>query len=115
MTRSLGRCYPDRRLIRIARFVLEESEDLFQEVLCHEAAHVAAYHLHGQTIRPHGREWKALIQMAGYPPSVRYKGVPLSKVPLRPRKKRPANSILESLRDEVLRRVRALAFSKRSP
>ncbi len=108
MTRSLGRCYPDRKLIRVARFVLDESEDLFQEVLCHEAAHVAAYHLHGRTIRPHGREWKALIQMAGYPPSARYQGASRYKPPPRARRKRPANSILESLRAELSRRVRAL-------
>jgi SprT protein len=113
MTRSLGRCYPDRKLIRIARFVLDESEVVFQEVLCHEAAHVAAFHLHGQTIRPHGREWKTLIQIAGYPPSARYKGPFLSRVPPRARRKRPANSLLESFRAGLLSKVRSLAFSKR--
>ena len=113
MTRSLGRCYPDRKLIRIARFVLEESEDLFREVLCHEAAHVAAYHLHGKSIRPHGREWKDLIQAAGYPTSARYRGTSLSRVPPRNPRRHPANSILESLRAELLIRVRSLAFSKR--
>lgn len=113
MTRSLGRCYPDRKLIRLARFVLEHSEDLFQEVLCHEAAHLAAYELHGRSIRPHGPEWKALIQMAGYPPSVRYKGVPLSRLPPTAHSRRPSKSILGSLRTELMSRVRALAFSKR--
>jgi len=112
MTRSLGRCYPDRQLIRIAKYVLEHSEDLFQEVLCHEAAHVAAHELHGRSIRPHGPEWKTLIQMAGYPPTVRYKGVPLSRLPQRARRKRPSSSILESLRVGLMNRVRALAFSK---
>ena len=104
MTRSLGRCYPDRKLIRIARFVQKESEDLFQEVLCHEAAHVVAYHLHGKSIRAHGREWKALIQKAGYPPSARYKGALLSSAPQKARRKLPA---------EILGKIRSLAFSKR--
>ncbi len=47
MTRSLGRCYPERKLIRIAQFVAEGPKELFLEVLCHEAAHLAAYELHG--------------------------------------------------------------------
>lgn len=114
MIRSLGRCYPDRRLIRIARFVLEESEDLFQEVLCHEAAHVVAYHLHGHAIRPHGREWKALVQMAGYPPSARYSEASLSRVPPRVRRKRPKRSILDKLRTEIASRIRAIALTIRS-
>ena len=74
MTRSLGRCYPDQKLIRIAQFVLDQSKELFQEVLCHEAAHLAAYEIHGRTIRPHGPEWKVLIQQAGYEPKVKLSG-----------------------------------------
>jgi predicted SprT family Zn-dependent metalloprotease len=74
MTRSLGRCYPDRKLIRIAEFVVEESQELFRKVLCHEVAHLAAYELHGNSIRPHGREWKVLMQQAGYSPSVKFTG-----------------------------------------
>ena len=116
MTRSLGRCYADRQLIRIARFVLEESEDLFREVLCHEAAHVAANHLHGRSIRPHGRQWKALLQQAGYPPSARYKDPALAKRP-KPRtpRKRRKKTLLETLSAEIAHQIRALAFSKRSP
>lgn len=105
MTRSLGRCYPDRKLIRIARFVLDDSDDLFQEVLCHEAAHLAAYHLHGKSIRPHGNEWKSLMLQAGYPPSVRFKESRLQHMPPPPksRARRPAGkrwiqSVLTDLR-----------------
>jgi hypothetical protein len=103
MTRSLGRCYPDRNLIRIAKFVLEDSDALVQEVLCHEAAHLAAHHLHGGSIRPHGPEWKALILMAGYPPTVRFKLESVPRSPVRARKRRTLVSIIESLRKEILR------------
>lgn len=114
MTRSLGRCYPDRRLIRIANFVRQESDVLLQEVLCHEAAHVAAYYLHGKSIRPHGREWKALMLEAGYPTSARYKGSALSKLPQKTTRRRSAQSILDILRTEILSQLRSLALPKNS-
>lgn len=105
MTRSLGRCYPERNLIRIAQFVLEDSDALVQEVLCHEAAHLAAYHLHGTSIRPHGPEWKALMLAAGYPPTVRFRRVDLFAPPARPPKRGRIGSTLRNLRQEILRRL----------
>ncbi len=47
LTRSLGRCYPERRLIRLAAFLEESENALLEEVLCHELAHLAACELHG--------------------------------------------------------------------
>jgi hypothetical protein len=38
LTRSLGRCYPDRRLIRISAQLESTRDGLLQEVLCHEMA-----------------------------------------------------------------------------
>ena len=82
LTRSLGRCYPDRRLIRIAAYVAQpkNGESLLHEVLCHELAHLAARELHGARIRlrlratagqvrRHGPEWKRFMGAAGYNPS----------------------------------------------
>ena len=118
MTRSLGRCYPDRKLIRIARFVLDDSEDLFHEVLCHEAAHLAAYHLHGKSIRPHGYEWKSLMQQAGYPPSVRFKESRLQHLPpsprrrvRRPKRKRWIRSVLEELQSALAVHTKSSALN----
>lgn len=105
MTRSLGRCYPERKLIRIAQFVREESDALVQEVLCHEAAHVAAHHLYGSSIRPHGPEWKELMQRAGFPPSVRYNRVALFAPPTRSPKRGRIASTLSNLRKKILRRL----------
>ena len=101
MSRSLGRCYPDRKLIRIAHFVLEESDALVQEVLCHEAAHVAAHYLYGSSIRPHGPEWKALMQQAGFPPSVRYGREIFYRPPACARKRGKIGSILRNLRTKI--------------
>lgn len=121
MTRSLGRCYPDRNLIRIAIFVLDESDKLFEEVLCHEAAHLAAYHLHGKSIRPHGYEWKALVQQAGYAPAVRFKESRLQRTTpprkrraRRPTRKRWIHSVLEEIQRALAGQAKTAAFKRRS-
>jgi SprT protein len=71
MTRSLGRTQPASKLIRLNALLQTKLNYLLEEVLCHELAHVAAYHLHGRSIRPHGPEWKALVRAAGFEPRVR--------------------------------------------
>ncbi len=71
LTRSLGRCYPERRLIRLAAYLNEAPSGLVEEVLCHELAHLAARELHGNRIRPHGPEWKALMRDAGFEPKTK--------------------------------------------
>jgi predicted SprT family Zn-dependent metalloprotease len=78
MTRSLGRCDPTRRTIRISRLVADAGDELLREVLCHEAAHVAAVELHGPRVRPHGAEWKGLMRLAGLPPRAR---IPIDELP----------------------------------
>jgi predicted SprT family Zn-dependent metalloprotease len=88
MTRSLGRCYPDRRLIRIAAFVGEGDRGLLDEVLCHELAHLAARERHGERIRPHGPEWKALMRAAGFNPRARLPAPPNAPKRKPPRRRR---------------------------
>jgi len=68
---SLGRCSPDRNEIRIAAFVADSPDRLLNEVLCHEAAHAVAHELHGPRIRPHGSEWRGLMECAGFEPRAR--------------------------------------------
>ena len=63
---SFGRCAPRSKEIRLAAFLLTGPRSLFREVLCHEAAHAAAYELHGAVRRPHGPEWRALMEAAGF-------------------------------------------------
>ena len=47
MSRSLGRCMPSKGRIRLNRRLAEGSPELLTEVLCHEAAHAAAFELFG--------------------------------------------------------------------
>lgn len=69
LTRSLGRAYPTRMLVRLNRLLQREPYlPLFEEVLCHEVAHVAVYVLHGSLAASHGVEWKQLLTLAGFEP-----------------------------------------------
>lgn len=73
MTRKLGSCSPSRQRIALnGVLAATENRALAEEVLCHEAAHLAAYILHGRSIKPHGAEWKALMRLAGREPRVRF-------------------------------------------
>lgn len=69
---SLGRCRPATGRITLNP-ILERAgnEALMEEILCHEAAHLAVYLLYGRKPKPHGREWKALMSKAGYAPRAR--------------------------------------------
>ena len=71
MTKSLGVCYPRKGTVRLAAYLQTAKRALVEEVLCHEMAHLAARELHGDGIRPHGREWKRLMEAAGYAPTTR--------------------------------------------
>ena len=64
MTRSLGVCYPRRGTVRLAAYLQKAERPFVEEVLCHEMAHLAARELYGDRIRPHGREWKRLMEAA---------------------------------------------------
>ncbi len=66
MTSSLGRCYPRKRLVRLNPRLFGDLEHLRSEVLCHELAHELVYRRHGET-RPHGAEWRELVERAGFP------------------------------------------------
>ena len=73
LTRSLGVAYPQRLLVRLNTALQQRRlRPLFDEVLCHEVAHVAVYQLHGPRARSHGPEWRALLQLAGYQPRRTY-------------------------------------------
>lgn len=71
MRTSLGRCYPQRKIVRLSEILLlPENADLIIEVACHEVAHVALFELYGAGCRPHGVEWAALVRAAGFHPAL---------------------------------------------
>lgn len=69
---TLGRSEPKTGRVLLHTLLREAPKSMLREVLCHEAAHVAAYRLYGKRIQPHGAEWKALVRLAGYSPTVRH-------------------------------------------
>ena len=72
LTTSLGRCRPYSKKISISINLLAgDKSELLLEVLCHEAAHIVNFVHHGRTVKPHGKEWQALVTAAGYKPGPR--------------------------------------------
>src|SRR5262245_102885 len=70
LRKALGRVRPSSGMITLNADLASGPQSLLLEVLCHEAAHVAAYLLHGHRAKPHGPEWRMLVRAAGYEPSL---------------------------------------------
>lgn len=70
MTSTLGRCLPERNLIRLNQSLINDP-DLLHTVLCHELAHLVAHHRTGGRAKPHGPEWRRLVTVAGKEPSIK--------------------------------------------
>ena len=104
MTRSLGVCYPRRGTVRLAAYLQKAERPFVEEVLCHEMAHLAARELYGDRIRPHGREWKRLMEAAGYVPRTRL-AVPAGLRPM-PKRKRRRSFMLYFHRCQVCQLIR---------
>ncbi len=85
MTRTIGSANLSKNRITLAVWLFEQPQAIIDEVVCHEAAHLAVLHLYGQGVRPHGREWQALMRRAGVTPRVR---IPLPNPPPMPRRRR---------------------------
>lgn len=71
---SLGRCHPLTGHIALHPSLTRESLDRLPLVLSHELAHLVAYRRHGAVANPHGPQWRALVQAAGFDPSVTLSG-----------------------------------------
>lgn len=72
MIRTLGNCRPESGLIRLSGILFREGNGrVFREVLCHEAAHAAVFFIFGKGRRPHGREWRSLMEKALHLPRTR--------------------------------------------
>jgi predicted SprT family Zn-dependent metalloprotease len=67
---TAGRCRPGKMEIVLNAVFLAAHPQQYAATLCHEAAHMAVYLLHGPYVKPHGDEWKALVRAAGFPDDV---------------------------------------------
>jgi len=75
---SLGSYHAARGEITLAAWLFEGPQELLREVLCHETAHAAVHFVHGNNVRPHGREWRDLMDQAHVPARVR---IPAADLP----------------------------------
>lgn len=48
-----------------AALLISHPREMLEETVPHEIAHVAVYRLYGRHAKPHGAEWKALMQAFG--------------------------------------------------
>lgn len=69
MTKAIGLVRPSLGRVTLSDRVLDLPVEVSLEVLCHEVAHIATYLLHGPLAKPHGPEWRRLVQRAGYEPT----------------------------------------------
>lgn len=84
MRSKLGSCHAHRRKITLNLLLARpENAEVAREVLCHEAAHLAAYDLFGRRAKPHGPEWKALMRSASFEPRVRFDPASVAGLALR--------------------------------
>ena len=67
---SAGRCLPKRLQIELNPWLMARVPDRIDEVLAHEAAHLATSLVHGFRVRPHGQEWAGYMAKLGLPPRV---------------------------------------------
>ena len=71
---TLARCRPVERTIVLRADVARFSAKHLADVLCHELAHIATYRLYGRCAKPHGAEWRKLVELAGLIPKIRVQG-----------------------------------------
>ena len=69
---SLGRTRVDVHKVSLNPLLTSANEQLLDEVLCHELAHIAIYERFGASAKPHGPEWIALVRQAGFEPRLRH-------------------------------------------
>ena len=87
MRSSLARAYLAEGRITVAVQLLASRH--LEEVLVHEVAHLVCHWRHGR-VRPHGREWRALVVQAGERARVRLDPLDVRLPPRRRRARRPA-------------------------
>lgn len=68
LTSTVARLLANDRVIELSSSAAQLKSRSRREVICHEAAHFVVWRRYGGAARPHGPEWAALVQHAGFEP-----------------------------------------------
>lgn len=64
-----GQAFVEENRIRLnGKLLAEYGERFVNDTLPHELAHMVVYRLYGRRVRPHGREWEAVMALFGAKP-----------------------------------------------
>lgn len=66
LKRGLGRALPARGQVRLGAALQAAAPALLREVLSHELAHIVVYLRAGRRPKPHGKQWRHLVEQAGF-------------------------------------------------
>ena len=70
---AAGRAWFEPPRIKLNPRLLARVPAAIEQVLVHEAAHLAVFVRHGARALPHGTEWRALMRAAGLPPQTTHR------------------------------------------
>jgi SprT protein len=70
---AAGRAWFEPPRIKLNPRLLGRVPGAIDQVLVHEAAHLAVFVRHGLRARPHGPEWRELMRAAGLPPQTTHR------------------------------------------
>lgn len=69
LKKTIARLLADDGVIEFNTTVARLDVRRRREVICHEAAHFVVWQRYGRSVRPHGPEWVALVELAGFEPT----------------------------------------------
>ena len=82
---TAGQAWPERNLLRLNKVLLEENRQHYLEhTLGHEVAHLIAEKVYGKKIRPHGMEWKYVMEQVFNLPANRTHSYDIRRASKRP-------------------------------
>ena len=95
LTRAVARFLRRPRVIELGPRFFELSSR-HEEILCHEFAHAAVDFVHGSSAKPHGPEWRRLVEAAGYRAEARTTRVlPIEQGPAVPTRRASPTAVYE--------------------
>lgn len=68
---SYGKCFTRSGRIVLSRKLLAGRQLNLELAACHECAHAAAFLIFGPNVKPHGKEWRSLVSLAGHTPKTK--------------------------------------------